>query len=69
MKYIFKIVMPLLLAYAILMLSIDGLYSLLSLYPESNLSILIEERIIPYIICIACNIYGIIRIWNHRNKE
>lgn len=66
MKRITNILLTLLLGYALLMLVIDGSFSILSLSPQSNISILIEERVVPYTIGIVCIINCIIRIWKTR---
>lgn len=63
MKRFFNIILTLLLGYALLMFVIDGFFSILSLSPQSNISILIEERVVPYTIGIVCIINCIIRIW------
>ena len=63
MKRFFNIILTLLLGYALLMFVIDGFFSILSLSSQSNISILIEERVVPYTIGIVCIINCIIRIW------
>ena len=65
MKKIIKISVILCIFYAILMLLIDAAYSLLSLNQQSNLSALIEDKLIPYIISIASMIYCITHICKH----
>ena len=62
MKKTIQIVAILCLLYAILMLFIDGMYSLLSLNQNVNICSLIEDKLIPYIICITSMVYCVIRI-------
>ena len=64
MKMLIKIVVTVLL-YAIPMLFIEGLYSLLSVSPQTNMRALIEEILIPYLISIISMVYCIFRIWSH----
>lgn len=65
MKMLIKIVASVLLLYAIPMLFIEGLYSLLSVSPQTNMRALIEEILIPYLISIISMVYCIFRIWSH----
>lgn len=62
-RTLIKIVVIVLLSYAILILSISGLYSSLSLSPHSDTKVLIEKILIPYSISIVSMAYSIIRIW------
>ena len=65
MKILIKILATALLLYAILMLLLDGLFAFLSLSPQTNIWVLIEESFIPYSISIVSMLYCIIRIWLH----
>ena len=65
MKTIIKISVILCISYAILMLLLDAAYSLLSLSQQSNISALIDDKLIPYIISIASMIYCITHIIRH----
>lgn len=65
MKILIKIVATVLLLYAIPMLLIEGLYSLLSVSPQTNMGALVEEILIPYLISIVSMVYCIFRIWSH----
>lgn len=65
MKKIIKITATFCLFYAILMLLIDGTYSLLSLNQRTNIGSLIEDKLVPYIISLASMIYCIFHIWQH----
>ena len=60
-----KVAATICLSYAILMLLIDGMFSLLSLSQHTNISALIEDKLIPYIISIASMTYCIIHICQH----
>ena len=62
MKKMIKFVAVFCLLYATLMLFIDGMYSLLSLNQHTNISSLVEDKLIPYIISITSMIYCLIRI-------
>lgn len=62
MKKTIKSVAVLCLLYAILMLFIDGLYSLLSINQNANICSLMENKLIPYIISITSMVYCVIRI-------
>jgi hypothetical protein len=64
MKKIIKIIAILFILYAILLLLIDGYFSLLSLSQQTSISILINERLVPYVISIICMVYCIFRIIN-----
>lgn len=66
MKLVFKFTVSVLLFYAIAMLFLDCIHSLLSLSRQTNIEILIEERVIPYSISIFSMIYCIIRMWKSR---
>jgi len=66
MKKTIQIVAILCLLYAILMLFIDGMYSLLSLYKNANICSLIEDKLIPYIISITSMVYCAICIGKGR---
>lgn len=57
-----KIGVTIFLLYAILMLFIDGLFSLLTLSSQVNIRCFIEERLIPYSVSIVSMLYCIIRI-------
>lgn len=48
MKILIKILATALLSYAILMLLLDGLFAFLSLSPQTNIWVLIEESLIPF---------------------
>lgn len=61
-KKAIKIVILLSLLYAILMLLIDGIFSLLSLDQKTNTSALIEDKLIPYGVSISSMSYCIIQI-------
>ena len=65
MKKMMKVAATICLSYAILMLLIDGMFSLLSLSQHTNISALIEDKLIPYIISIASMTYCIIHIQAH----
>jgi hypothetical protein len=65
MKILIKILATALLSYAILMLLLDGLFAFLSLSPQTNIWVLIEESLIPYSISIVSMLYCIICIWLH----
>ena len=65
MKTIIKIVATLCLVYAILMLLIDTTYSLLSLSQQTNISSLIVDKFIPYVVSIVSMIYCITHICQH----
>lgn len=65
MKILIKILATALLSYAILMLLLDGLFAFLSLSPQTNIWVLIEESLIPYSISIVSMLYCIIYIWLH----
>lgn len=65
MKILIKILTTALLSYAILMLLLDGLFAFLSLSPQTNIWVLIEESLIPYSISIVSMLYCIIYIWLH----
>ena len=65
MKILIKILATALLSYAILMLLLDGLFAFLSLSPQINIWVLIEESLIPYSISIVSMLYCIICIWLH----
>lgn len=65
MKILIKILATALLLYAILMLLLDGLFAFLSLSPQTNIWVLIEESLIPYSISIVFMLYCIICIWLH----
>ena len=65
MKKLIKILATALLSYAILMLLLDGLFAFLSLSPQTNIWVLIEESLIPYSISIVSMLYCIICIWLH----
>lgn len=60
-----KVAATICLSYAILMLLIDGLFSLFSLSQHANISALIEDKLIPYIISIVSMTYCIIHICQH----
>lgn len=62
-RTLIKIVVIVLLSYAILILLIIGLYSSLSLSPQSDTNVLIEKILIPYFVSIISMAYCIIRIW------
>lgn len=62
MRMLTKIEVTIFLLYAILMLFIDGLFSLLTLSPQVNIRCFIEERLIPYSVSIVSMLYCIIRI-------
>ena len=64
MKKIIKIIAILFILYAILLLVVDGCFSLLSLSQETSISILIKERLVPYVISIVCMAHCIFRIIN-----
>ena len=66
MKTIIKISVILCIFYAVFMLLIDAAYSLLSLNPQANISALIEDKLIPYIISIISMMFCIIHIFRHR---
>lgn len=65
MKILIKLLATALLSYAILMLLLDGLFAFLSLSPQTNIWVLIEESLIPYSISIVSMLYCIICIWLH----
>ena len=65
MKISIKIVVNILLLYAILKLLINSLLKLLSLGPQTNIMDLIEIILIPYYISIVSMTYCIIRLWSH----
>ena len=64
MEKIIKTAVTICLSYAILMLLVDAVYSLLTLNQQINISSLVEDKFIPYLISIASMIYCITRCWN-----
>ncbi len=69
MKMTIKIVILLSLLYAILMLLIDGIFSLLSLDQKTNTSALIEDKLIPYSVSISSMLYCIIQIFKNALRK
>ena len=69
MNKLLKTLITGIIIYAIFMVFIDCLFSFLSVAKQTDLDVLLIDKQIPQLVCMAALIYTIINMWKKKNNS
>ena len=69
MKTVFRVLLSVILIYTIIMLVIDGGYTFLSLSRDADVTMLLIEKEIPYLVCLFAVSFSLLSVWKNKSKK